>query len=592
METATRSVTDFVTAEGYYHVLYPLAGTWVSAVGLSPPSVELILPLLLSILGLVLVQAIVLRELADMNAAMFALGASMWFAFFRLSSDLHASLMALVLMLGGTMLFLHLTRELNFLRYGIGSIGLGAVVLVSSLSHVETTLFMSAIWLLTFPIGLWRKWAGVRRSLLMATAILVALVPGLCTYLNQLRLTTGPLEGRLPTIPTMSPIIWLGYFGPVGVAVLVALPVAYRSNLSSVLSTRFGALSICWLTLSLVVGLTQYAYSPLTPFSERAIIMTPTPFLAGVLLPRIRNLGLASHAKGVALISLIMIGGTGMYYVGIGHVYYNSFISSSASLTLHDLRSKSSIDSGKSIFVFYEAPVDGGGLAEHDSFWTAAYLGDHYSYFGRVDFLMAGLETPFVDDRSTLISRRFFGALSLETISGMSIVYLEEFNVPRRLPIYYRSFLIPLVNGSFLLDQAKWKSQEEVFVPAFSSVLSTSQNWRSEPQDWADTGTVLKFDSERGTNLANATVALAIPETAVYSVSLRVWDTSKPASSVLVFLDGTQVGRVSYNGTLVPVSLTVFSENLTRGVHYLSLAIPNQVGLAQFLSLDYLSIKR
>ncbi len=594
IETATRSGADaFIATERYYHFLYPLVGSWITAVGLSPLSVEILLPLLLWMLGVLLVPAIVLRELADLRATVFALGAgSTWFAFFRLGSDLHANLMALVTMLVGTAVFLHLHRNLGVRGLVFWLFGFGAVILVSSFSHVETTLFISAVWLLSLFVSLWRKWIGLRRSIAVTLAILLALTPSLLEYLNQLRSTFEPLGGRLPTVSTMSPIIWLAYFGPVGVMVLVAIPLSYKSKLLSLVTDRFSAFSTSWLALSLAIGLGQYAYPPLAPFSERALIMTPTPFLAAMVLPRITKLRIISHVKGVAIVTMIMIAGTGTYYIGIGQVYYQSFISGTASLALQDLRAGELVDPRKAVFVYYEAASEGGGLAEHDDYWTAAYFGNHYAYFGRIDFLMAGIQTPFSDDRSELISGRFFGSVSMNNLSNMSIVYLEEFNIPKPVPFYYLDFLNPLTRGAYLVDQAKWKSQHEVFIPAFSSVLTSTEGWLFERQDWTYTGTALKVEMSNADRVAVATIALAIPKSDDYDITLRMWDTAKPSDPISILVDGNEAGQIRYNGTQTPVQFDVFSGGLEPGVHYLSLKLQNQVGLTQFVSLDYVSVRR
>ncbi len=594
IETATRSGADvFIAAERYYHFLYPLVGSWISAVGLSPLSVEVLLPLLLWILGVVLLPVIVLRELGDLKATLFALGAgSTWFAFFRLSSDLHANLLALVMMLGGTALFLRLPRELNGRGLVFGMVGLGAILLVSSFSHVETTLFISAVWLLSLSVNLWRNWISLGRFLALTLAILLPLTPSFLVYVNQLRLTFEPLGGRLPTASTMSPIIWLAYFGPVGLAVLVAIPLSYRSKLQSLVSGHFGSFSTSWLALSLTVGLAQYAYPPLAPFSERAIIMTPTPFLAALVLPRIKKVGILSQVKGVAIMTMIMIAGTGIYYIGIGPVYYQSFISDAASLAFQDLRSQGLVDPRRSVFVYYEASSDGGVLAEHDDYWTAAYLGDHYAYFGRIDFLMAGIQTPFTDDRSELISGRFYRSFSMNDLSKLSIVYLEEFNLPRPMPLYYLNFVSPLVKGAYLVDQVKWKSQNEVFIPAFSSILTSSEGWHPEIEDWAYAGEALKLESTNSYRVAKATIALAIRELGDYDISLRLWDTAKPSDPISISVDGSEVSRIRYNGTQTPILSTVFSGRMAPGVHYLSLEVQAQPDLTQFVSLDFVSVRR
>lgn len=592
METASRlGPAEFIVSEGYYHAVYPILGSWVSSIGLSPFTVELVLPAILWILGSVMVLEVAHREMADSKSAVFALAAgSMWFAFFRLSSDLHASLMTLVLMLAGTTIFLRLQNERSFLPFKLGYLVLGVIVLFSSLTHIETALFLSVTWLLSVWIGTWRKGIGLKHLALTFT-VLLSLVPGIVTYLNQLRLTTAPLEGRLPTVSVMSPLDWLFYFGPVGVLVLVAIVLSFRSNRRLFGSSPIIALTMSWLLLSLCIGFAQYAYPALTPFSERAIILIPTPFLAAILLPRILDFKLTRQVKGVTLIGILLIGGTGLLYAGTGYIYYDSFISHSASLSLQELRRLGQIDPERSIFVFYGGGSNAGGLSEHDNFWVAAYLGDHYAYFGRVDFLMAGLETPFADDRSKLISRRFFNTIPLDEISSMSIIYLEEFNVPRPAPSYYLSLMSPVVRGAYVVERGLWESQDEVVIPAYSSVLASSQGWRSEPQDWTLTGRALKFDSTNPNRVPNATIAFAISNQGNYNISLRLWDIAIPANPISIFVDGRQVSLIRYNGTQTAVRSTVFSGFLELGVHYLSLEIQNQVELNQFVSLDSLFIR-
>ncbi len=593
MNSATRDGTlTFISNERYYHILYPLIGSWVSLTGLTAFSVELVLPLSLWAGGFLTAVSIVNRETADWKSSIIAAGASAtWFGFFRLVSDLHASLLALVLMLIGTYIFLRLQKESDSRHFVLGLSVMATVVLAASFAHVEMALFISAIWLLALTLRVWVRQLQPRKFAPLVFAVLVPLLPSLVAYSNQLRIATSPLEGRLPSITTMSHFAWALYLGPVGIALIGTIPIVSRSLRQFWLSSPFSTLAISWVAVSIGTGVAQYLHPSFTPFSERAVILSPTLFLAPVVLSRLRSVRF-TKLKGALLVTVVITGTAASYYVLVGPLYYNSFITDSASVALEDIRSLKLIDPKRSVFVFSEVAPFAGGLAEHSNNWVSAYLGDHYSYLGRIDFLMAGLEAPFSDDQSKLISRLFFNQLPLNQISNLSIVYVTDFNIPRPIPDYNLSFLRPLARGVYLVDQSKWWSQNRTIIAAYSSVLSSSEGWRSEVQDWAYSGKSLKFDLRKPGPVATMRMDFAVPRTSQYGISIRVWDTALGSNPISVSIDGSITAMFRYNGTLTPVEPTAFAGNLDAGVHTISFAIDNQANLAQFMSFDYISITR
>lgn len=593
MNSATRDGTlTFISNERYYHILYPLVGSWVSLTGLSAFSAELVLPLSLWLGGFLVAVAIVNGETADWKSSIItAWAGATWFGFFRLASDLHASLLALVLMLIGTHIFLRLQREFDSRHFFLGLSVMAAVVLAASFAHVEIALFVSAIWLLSLTLRVWVRRLQLGKFAPLVLAVLVPILPGLVAYSNQLSIAASPLEGRLPSITTMSHVAWVLYLGPVGIALLGAIPIVSRSLREFWLSSPFSTLVISWVAVSIGTGVGQYLNPSFTPFSERAVILSPTLFLAPAVLSRLRSVRF-TQLRGVLLVTVVITGTAASYNVLVGPLYYNSFITDSASVALEDIRSLKLIDPKRSVFVFSETAPFAGGLAEHNNNWVSAYLGDHYSYLGRIDFLMAGLEARFSDDQSKLISRLFFNQLPLSQISNLSIVYVTDFNTPRPIPDYNLSFLRPLARGVYLVDQLRWGSQSRTIIAAYSSVLSSSEGWLSEAQDWAYSGKSLKFDLGRPGPVATVRMDFAVPRTSQYMISIRVWDTALTSNPVSVSIDGSITAMFRYNGTRIAVEPTAFAGNLDAGVHTISLAIDNQANLAQFMSLDYISITK
>ena len=572
----------------YYDFLYPAIGSLISPAGLDPFSTELIMPLLLWIIGTMIIVAVVRREISDAKASLIALGAgSTWFGFFRLSSDLDANLLGLVLMLGGTWVFLQTQTEASSQRFALKTLGLGGIIVLSSLAHIETTIFVSATWLLALVLSRWRSLVSLQKFAIMLATISLSLLPGAIIFWFQQQWVAGLLQGRLPAISTMSPLTWLLYLGPIGLVCLVAVPVIlFLKQLH--ISSRIISLTFSWLVLSLTIGLAQYLDHSITPFSERAVILTPTPFLAAVIIPRLGNFRLTSQLKGVALISLVMIGGSTLYYVDIGHQFYNSFISDSASASLHYLQSSGAVDLKRSIFIVSDPP-DERGIAEHNSLWVGAYLGDHYTYLGRIDFLMAGLETPFADDQSAQISRFFLNSLPIDQVRNMTIVYIADFNYPNPMPSFYMTFLHPIGESVYEVNQTAW-NPNQVIIPAYSSVLSSSGSWYSTPHPWARSGSSLDLNSTHPNQVATASVAFVAPQNANYTVALRIWD-GAPSNPISITLDGKNVRQLTYNGTFMAVNRTVFTGNLAEGVHTLTLTVDNQPSLAQYVSVDYISVE-
>src|SRR2546421_4404054 len=353
------------------------------------------------------------------------------------------------------------------------------------------------------------------------------------------------------------------------------------------MSSRIIALTFSWLLLSFALGLAQYLSQSITPFAERAIILTPTPFLAAIMIPRLGSFRLTSQIRGVALISLIIMGGSTIYFVSIGDRFYNSFISNSAVASLQYLQSSRVIDLRKSIFIFSDSP-DHHGYADHNNAWVGVYLGDHFSYLGRIDFLMAGFETPFTDDQSTQVSRIFLSNLPINQIRSMTIVYISDFNYPDPAPSVFQGFLQPLSNMVYEVDQKAW-NPNLVIIPAYSSVFSSTGGWNWTPSAWARSGSSLELNSTHPNQVASVSIAFAAPQSARYDITLRIWDgvSSNPVS---ITLDGTYSHQLTYAGTSMAVNASVFSGELTKGVHTLTLSVGDDPTMSQYVSLDYISV--
>jgi hypothetical protein len=587
IQTASSGLAAFVVNMHYYDFLYPTIGSWFSLVGLQSNWFEVLMPFSLWMVATMIIVGIVRTELRDPLATLIGVGAgSTWFGLFRLGSDLHANLLGLVIMLCGTWLFLQTQIEARPHHFPLMMLGLVGTIFLSSIAHVETTIFISATWLLALIVGLWRGFVGFRRFLAMFVTIFLSLLPGEIIFLLQQQWTAAPLQGRLPAIPVMLPADWLVYLAPAGLAVLAAVPVLYFLRRLA-LSSRFIALTFSWLLLSFTVGLAQYLSQSVTPFAERAIILAPTPFLAASMIPRLGGFRLTSQVKGVALISLVIMGGSTIYFIEIRDRFYNSFISDSAVASLQYLQSSGAIDLTRSIFIFSDSP-EHQGYADHNNAWLGVFLGDHFSYLGRIDFLMAGLETPFTDDRSTQISRIFLGNLPISQIRNMTIVYISDFNYPNPAPELFQAFLQPLSNGVYEVNQTTW-NPSLVIIPAYSSILSSTGGWYSIPRTWARSGSSLELNSTHPNQVANVSVPFAAPQTAPYTIVLRMWD-GGPANPVSITLDGTYNHQLTYNGTSTVVNATVFSGGLAKGVHTLTLSVDDDPTKSQYISLDYISI--
>jgi hypothetical protein len=586
---AASGILAFAASARYYDFLYPAVGSLISLAGLNPFSLELIMPLLLWIVGMLITVAIVQRELSDAKASLIAIAAgSTWFGLFRLSSDLHANLLGLVLMLGGTWIFLQTQTETRPQQLALKASGLGGIIIMSSLAHIETTIFISATWLLALVLGLWRSLVSTQRFLLLLATISLSLLPGAVIFWFQQQWVAGLLQGRLPAIPTTPLATWILYLGPVSLVCLGAVPVVFYLKKLRI-SSRVTALTFSWLLLSLAIGLAQYVDNSITPFSERAIILIPTPFLAAIVIPRLGNFRLTNQLKGAALIFVIIMGGGTLYYLDIGHRFYNSFISDSASTSLQYIQSSHVIDLKKSVFIFSDPPAQLGS-ADHSDFWVGAYLGDHYSYLGRVDFLMAGLGTPFADDQSAQISRLFLNSLPIAQVRNMTIIYVADFNYPDPMPSLYTPFLHSLSKSVYEVNQTAW-NPNQVIIPAYSSVLSFNGAWYWTARPWTRSGSSLDLNSTHPNQVVTSSWAFAAPQNANYTVLLRIWD-GAPSNPISIMLDGKNVYQLKYHGMFMPLNVTVFTGNLTKGVHTLTLAVDNQPSLSQYMSLDYISIEQ
>src|SRR5207245_7341190 len=103
------------------------------------------------------------------------------------------------------------------------------------------------------------------------------------------------------------------------------------------------------------------------------------------------------------------------------------------------------------------------------------------------------------------------------------------------------------------------------------------------PRACARSGRSLELNSTHPNQVASVSVAFAATQQALYNIALRIWD-GLPANHVSVTLDGAYNHQLSYNGTSLPVSATVFSGTLTKGVHTLTLSVGDDPTISQYLS--------
>jgi len=587
------NVARFMEESGYYNVMYPIVSSVFTLMGFSPFTVEIFFPIVLCIFVVVISTFLTSSTLNDEEVTVYTiLSCTPWFVLYRLGADLHSNLLALVFLLIASKYFLAALDDEKLIT--LKKIVFSALIFVSSFTHVETALFYVFIFLLTVVVLhiLSPVKHNLKKTFVHISLILFSVSAGSFFYMEHLKHLLSYTQGILVHNLPLNLIQWIGYLGPLSFVGFTGLFLMLRDVFERKLIPEYFVFIISWALTSLVLASAHYFLQGLQIFSERALILFPTPFLAGLGFKKFwgkRGFGFPGAKRNYVVFVFLAI----LMYAYSGPIFQRVFISNSAyeKLTWISRQYKSETSP---LFIFNDYDGYAGALGELYDNWVQAVYGDHYSYLGIPSFLLALDETPFVSLNSQQHSRRFLeelkedGIFNMQSITDRKLIIIDDFFLPRPLPKYYRDFFDETHDGIFVFNATKWNQRNEVVIPLYCAPGS-SIGWSASKSNWADSIYTLEFYDHNPSEVSYCEFLIPVSQPGDYFLTLRYWDGD--GSNIVLELNGVTLGIIPYEGTLAPANYTVRTSFFSLGVHELRILLQFASGKSQYVSLDYLEIR-
>ena len=329
-------------------------------------------------------------------------------------------------------------------------------------------------------------------------------------------------------------------------------------------------------------------------------MLFPSPFIAAfglkVMLDKTRrewrfHFPLRSrNVSTLVILTVILVSGWTLTYATL-IPHQRVWISSSAYQKLVWLSNNRLV--GKPIFIYSDYDEYAGGMGALWDNWVQAIYGDHYSYVGRLDFLLARLETPFESVTSRTVSLMFMdrivkdGVFDTDTIPKPEIVILEDFYRLGELRNEYKGLLKQISEGIFVVDTQEAENRQTDRIALYSSVYEKLGNWYSIETNWTLSPYALEFWDPDPSGQSFFETIIPVASQGQFSLSLRYRDGS--ASDLIVQLNGTFLGRIQYEQTGQP---RTFSTNvlMSRGIYSLKVGFEYEPSIPQYASLDFVEI--
>jgi hypothetical protein len=403
---------QFVSNVAYYNILYPIIVSGIANFGISSITVETILPIVLSILTLVTAAYLTLSASGLRTGVISLAFFPGWFALYRMGADYHANLLAMPFLFFATALFLKVEKDSRLTKTRFASFV--ASVALSSISHVEVTLFFVAVWVLAAL--LWRlhgKGNTTSRgiSIMALTGIAISLPLGFI-WLEGVLYLVSSTGGVLASYSPVSGF-WLEVMGVTVVFSLVGLGTCiWRAT--KLRQTGFLSLLLLWSTASIGIGAVGYLLPgfPIS-FSDRAILLFPVPFTAAIGLGWVFDRNPVRDPNFKVLIFLLMIipiVTVPITYSYTAPRYFREYMDASTYGQLTSLAGNLG-NVNDPVFVLNLPATCAGSLAILYSNWITTAVGQHHTYVGPVENLLAGKRTNYTVPESQIVSSLYYEKL-------------------------------------------------------------------------------------------------------------------------------------------------------------------------------------
>ncbi|MEM1563223.1 MAG: hypothetical protein QW161_00935 [Candidatus Bathyarchaeia archaeon] len=551
---------NFIAEMDFNNFVYTFLGSLLLKLGVDAFFVEILLPPILLLILLAETYFLLTKLQPSKNWTIYTLIALSWFGAFRAASDLHNNLLALNLLLPIIYLLSLFLKKEKILYLGIVT----AMLVLSSFVHIESTLFLAFIFFLT--VFSEKSLSKIRRAAI-AALLLTAILPAAILYyihIKKLLVYSGGSFGRI----AMDLWQWLVYLGPAGFIGVYELISEIRFvNRRDFLERFF----IMWGFASIFFGLIQYLEPSFMIFSERAIILFPTPFLAIYKIEEVSYKivqGIKSSKRKLKLsVPVLMV----LFNLLIIMNFYSISISPEAYNTMLFLKQR--FHNQPIIIVADYVDRYAGDLGQHIYNWGRAVIGEVYTYVGSVYYLRDLMPTPFFYWSSKQASNILFEDIcsNFQSLEDAIIIYGLDFTDLKGIPDDFEAFMEPLKNDLYIINMTKLRETEgKLVIPIFQHSRVIYGNWYPSSEGWGGYSLVYEcWMTGRVAQTPAIEVLFAVKEEGNYIISLSFW--ANKTTSLQVQVDGNQ--PQIFDGTENQEKVIVFSNFLEKGEHLLRVAL-------------------
>lgn len=352
-----------------------------------------------------------------------------------------------------------------------------------------------------------------------------------------------------------------------------------------------------WAITSIIVASLNYIFPTFTIFSERALMLFPAPFLAAItlkiLMDRINKKTMHFSKQmqkmiTISVVATIILSGWALTYISVAH---NQQVWISQPVYEKIVWLSNNHTSEKPIFVYYDYDEYAGTLGNLYNDWVQAIYGNHYSYVGRLDFLLAKQETPFQSPTSKTFSTMFIDKIREDhlfennTILKHDIIVIDDFYRTGDLKSQYGDILKEVKEGIYIVNTTEALKKQTIAL--YSSIYQKSGNWYGIEVNWTESKYALEFWNPEPTESSYFETLIPSVNQGKFNLSLTYRDAS--GSDLLIELNNTLIGRIKYSQT---EEMKIFSTPITvsQGIHTLRISFDYTPNVPQYASLDRVEI--
>lgn len=574
------ALVNYLVDSGGYNIVYPIFAS-IFTLFINSFYIEIYLPILICI-GVVIFGSYSQIIPKKYNFYLI-LAFSIWFAIYRLGSDLHSNLLCLIILLISTNYFIKFKIN-HHLSYN--NILFMILIFIASFTHIETTIYFAGLFIITLITESYLSIYKFNLNNLFKNIIIIILASGfgLILYVKHLSELTSFSMGNIVVNEAIDPLKFLGVLTIVFPLSIIGLKILYDKIFIDKEYYRGYLFLFIWAITSLILGISQYFVSSLQIFSERALILFPTPFLLAICAYFINSQKIFSIKQRLRLyiiVSFIAV----TVFVTTAPLYDRSFITPQFYDKLQWI--KSNYNGEKVVILFNDIDAYAGVQANLNDDWVQAVLGNHYSYLGLPDYLLNGLETPFMNIKSFQESKIFFEKLNSSEVliknkSDYQYFLISDVYYPYPLPVYYEANFINVHEGVYICNDSI--SINEFKVP-FSTFIENNDLFYSLKDDWTMSTFSLNYYQTYPSSIVSKECLFTVPHIGNYHFSIRYFDGG--GSDIRILIDSETVATIVYSETNSPKIIS-FNKNLTTdGTHTITVESTIQTGRVQYVSLDY-----